>query len=145
VHAARVRGELAARAILRRLGREPRGLPAARRRGRVLDRFAALSERLYPVPADLAASLPDETTVCRCEGVGAGEIRRAAGRGWSDVHGVKAATRAGMGPCQGRECAHLVTALTSSVGPASFTARMPLRPIPVRTAIALGDLVGGDE
>jgi D-hydroxyproline dehydrogenase subunit alpha len=150
VHAALVRGELAARAILRRLGREAPGtgaggLAAARRRGRALDRFAALSERLYPVPADLATSLADETTVCRCEGVTAGEIRRAAGQGWNDIHGTKGATRAGMGPCQGRECGHLVAALAAPEGPLAFTARIPLKPVPVRTAMALGDLAEGDD
>jgi len=36
----------------------------------------------------------------RCEGVSAGEIRQAAASGWNDLHGTKAATRAGMGPCR---------------------------------------------
>jgi NADPH-dependent 2,4-dienoyl-CoA reductase/sulfur reductase-like enzyme len=149
VHAARVRGELAARAILRRLGRASaadRSLAAARRRARSLDRFAALSSRLYPVPtAGLTSELADDTPVCRCEGVTAGEVRRAAATGWNDVLGVKGATRAGMGPCQGRECAHLVVALTAPAPSPAFPARVPLRPVPVRTAMASGGGPEGEE
>ncbi|WP_326595360.1 NAD(P)/FAD-dependent oxidoreductase [Streptomyces sp. NBC_01803] len=149
VHAATVRGELAARAILRHFGRgaaADRSLAAARRRARALDRFAALTRRLYPVPSSLATSLADDTPVCRCEGVTAGEIRRAAATGWNDLHAAKGATRAGMGPCQGRECGHVVAALAagSPGGAAAFSARAPLKPIPVRTALALGDADAAD-
>ncbi|TDC19596.1 FAD-binding protein [Streptomyces sp. 8K308] len=143
VHAALIRGKLAAYRVLGDLGGAPvpaRRLTAAGRRARALDRFAALSERLYPVPPELATSLADETPVCRCEGVTAGEVRRAAERGWNDPQSAKGATRAGMGPCQGRECGHLVAALAGRAGGArAFTARMPLRPIPVATAAALDD------
>ncbi|HEY5836984.1 NAD(P)/FAD-dependent oxidoreductase [Streptomyces sp.] len=153
VHAAQVRGESAALAILRRFGGasgdgspatgDGRRLAALRRRARSLDRFAELNQRLYPVPAGLTASLADSTTVCRCEGITAGEIRRAAETGWNDLHGVKGATRAGMGPCQGRECGHVVAALAGQAtgrpcGPASFAARFPLKPVPVPTAMAAG-------
>ncbi|MET7573210.1 FAD-dependent oxidoreductase [Streptomyces sp. NPDC005492] len=141
VHAAEVRGELAARAVLRRLGAEAGSSTALRRRARSLDRFAALNRRLFPAPVDTADTLADSTQVCRCEGVTAGEIREAAGTGWNDLHGTKGATRAGMGPCQGRECGHIVAALTCRVSgrpcdPASFSARIPLRPVPLRTAMA---------
>ncbi|MGK5529657.1 FAD-dependent oxidoreductase [Streptomyces sp. URMC 129] len=144
VHAAEVRGELAARAVLRRFGREAPGgarLAAARRRARALDRFAALTRRLYPVPPSLTTSLADDTTVCRCEGVTAGEIRRAAATGWNDLHATKGATRAGMGPCQGRECGHVVAALARRTpgAPAAFSARAPLKPLPVRTVLALDE------
>lgn len=44
--------------------------------------------------------IPDDTVVCRCECVTAGEIRQAVKEGFPRE--VKIATRAGMGPCQGR-------------------------------------------
>ncbi|WP_405730733.1 FAD-dependent oxidoreductase [Streptomyces sp. NBC_01537] len=139
VHAAGVRGRLAAHAILRRLApeRTPVRMAGLRRRARALDRFAALSDRLYPLPADAVADIPDATQVCRCEGVTAGEIRQAVATGWNDLHGTKAATRAGMGPCQGRECGHIVAALAAPApGTADcFAARMPLRPLPMAATV----------
>lgn len=109
-----------------------------RRRARALDRFAALADRLYPLPA--TADIADATEVCRCEGVTAGEIREAVATGWNDLHGTKAATRAGMGPCQGRECGHIVAALAARGAgpdrePECFAARMPLRPLPMSTTV----------
>ncbi|MFC8661972.1 FAD-dependent oxidoreductase [Streptomyces sp. NPDC057199] len=139
VHAAGIRGELAARAILRRLAPgQPSRVAALRRRARALDRFAALADRLYPLPS--LADLPDATQVCRCEGVTAGEIREAVATGWNDLHGTKAATRAGMGPCQGRECGHVVAALAAQGSEPDraakcFAARMPLRPLPMATTV----------
>lgn len=142
VHAAGVRGQLAAQAILRRLApeRAPVRVAGLRRRARALDRFAALADRLYPLPTDAVADIADATEVCRCEGVTAGEIRQAVDTGWNDLHGTKAATRAGMGPCQGRECGHIVAALAGrGAGPdresECFAARMPLRPLPMATTV----------
>ncbi|MFJ2606377.1 FAD-dependent oxidoreductase [Streptomyces sp. NPDC087425] len=142
VHAAGVRGQLAAHAILRRLApeRAPARVTGLRRRARALERFAELADRLYPLPADAVTDLADATQVCRCEGVTAGEIRQAAATGWNDVHGTKAATRAGMGPCQGRECGHVVAALAArgsapDRAPECFAARMPLRPLPMATMV----------
>jgi len=137
VHAAGVRGQLAARAILRRLapGRTPVRVAGLRRRARALDRFAALADRLYPLPAEAVADIPDATQVCRCEGVTAGEIRQAVATGWNDLHGAKAATRAGMGPCQGRECGHIVAALARRDEAEGFAARMPIRPLPMAATV----------
>jgi NADPH-dependent 2,4-dienoyl-CoA reductase/sulfur reductase-like enzyme len=46
-----------------------------------------------------------ETIVCRCEEITANEIRAAAALGCPGPNQLKAFTRAGMGPCQGRQCA----------------------------------------
>lgn len=144
VHAAMVRGRLVAHAVQADLGRH--GGPAERRllrRARRLRRFADLQADLFPVPWRLAADVPDHTQVCRCEGVSAGEIRVAAGTGWNDRNGAKGATRAGMGPCQGRQCGFAVAAIGAAAGlhPGDpFPARMPLKPVPVSTVIgALGE------
>lgn len=48
--------------------------------------------------------VPDETMVCRCECVTAGNIRRAVDEGYLDVNEIKRFTRCGMGQCQGRMC-----------------------------------------
>ena len=52
-----------------------------------------------------AMALTDETLVCRCENVTAGAIREAAAMGCLGLNQLKAYTRCGMGPCQGRMCA----------------------------------------
>jgi len=52
--------------------------------------------------------MDDDTIVCRCEEITAGEIRKAIRQGAVDVTGVKRRTRAGMGLCQGRTCEKIV-------------------------------------
>lgn len=141
--AARIRGWLAAVAVREQLGL-PR--PAARRvtsqlrRARRLDDFARLRDELYDHDGRTLDHLPDQTLICRCEGISAGEIREAACLGWNDRNAVKGATRAGMGLCQGRECAASVSCLVSSAtGQAIGTqpARMPIKPIPIGAALAM--------
>jgi NAD(P)H-nitrite reductase large subunit len=57
-----------------------------------------------PFPAHLAKDLPDATVLCRCENVTAGTVRGVAEQGLREINRVKAATRLGMGRCQGRLC-----------------------------------------
>jgi D-hydroxyproline dehydrogenase subunit alpha len=134
MRAALASGELAAAAVatdLGLVGPEPRG--AFRRLATEL-RFAALTARLYPVGAADYLAMPDETMVCRCEGVTAGTIRVAAAAGRSEVSGVKAVTRAGMGPCQARQCGlalAVLTAAATGTAPSAIAARMPIKPVPV--------------
>ncbi|OXH84260.1 FAD/NAD(P)-binding oxidoreductase, partial [Burkholderia multivorans] len=62
-----------------------------------------LLDALYTPPAALRR--PDgDTIACRCEEVTAGEIRRLASLGCQGPNQMKAFTRCGMGPCQGRWC-----------------------------------------
>lgn len=145
VHAAQVRGYLAAAAAAADLGMpkpSSRSVAKALRRSRALDEFAALTARLFPVPTEVLTEVADETMVCRCEGVTAGSIRAAARS--NDQNAVKGFTRAGMGPCQGRECGTAVAALVAAAGgePAAFPARSPIKPITV--AAALGALADED-
>ncbi|WP_187281115.1 FAD/NAD(P)-binding oxidoreductase [Nonomuraea sp. C10] len=145
---AEVRGLAAALDILGREGHEPRagearGLAAA---GRRLAHFKRLTDALYPAPAELArllpSALPDAATLCRCEAVSAGEVRGIARTAGRDVNAAKAWTRAGMGPCQGRECGFAVTAVTRA-SPADglpagvFPSRLPVRPVPVATLLEM--------
>src|SRR6185437_14499161 len=46
----------------------------------------------------------DDTLVCRCEEVTAAQVRAAAKAGCQGMNQLKAYTRCGMGPCQGRTC-----------------------------------------
>ncbi|MSP01578.1 MAG: FAD-dependent oxidoreductase [Acetobacteraceae bacterium] len=67
-------------------------------------RYLASRPFLDALYAPRAPSLDDNTMVCRCEEVTAGQIRQAAKIGALGLNQLKAFTRCGMGPCQGRMC-----------------------------------------
>ncbi|MCP3711241.1 FAD-dependent oxidoreductase [Paraburkholderia sp. CNPSo 3274] len=70
-------------------------------------RFAQGLRQAFPWPAHFAATLPDDTVVCRCEAITAGELRRVVREtGATEANRAKAFSRVGMGRCQGRFCAH---------------------------------------
>lgn len=100
-------------------------------------------DALYPPPT---ASIADEVIVCRCEEVTAAEIRSVAKVSAPDPNAVKAATRCGMGPCQGRQCGYTVQALVAEVhgipprDVSFFNIRPPLKPVTLGEIAALGDL-----
>ncbi|EJL02125.1 pyridine nucleotide-disulfide oxidoreductase domain/BFD-like [2Fe-2S] binding domain protein [Pseudomonas fluorescens Q2-87] len=77
----------------------------------------------------------DDVTVCRCEEVSAGDIRRHVDLGCLGPNQTKAFGRCGMGPCQGRQCGLSVTEIIAGhrqVTPAEvgyYRIRSPLKPI----------------
>ncbi|MDN5787779.1 MAG: (2Fe-2S)-binding protein [Pseudorhodobacter sp.] len=92
--------------------------------------YAPLAEFLSP---------PDAAIACRCEEVTAGDIRQSIQEGANGLRQVKTATRAGMGPCQGRMCDLTVRGILSSCGakPATPRARSPIKPIRLGELAAL--------
>lgn len=101
-------------------------------------RFRRALEAAYPFPGHLLDALPDETIVCRCEGVTAGTIRATiAGRAPPEVNRLKAFTRNGMGRCQGRMCGHVGAELMARanggdiVAAGRLRAQPPLKPLPL--------------
>jgi hypothetical protein len=70
-------------------------------------RLRPMLDAMYPPRADILAP-PDETIVCRCEELTAGDIRKAAAIGTPGPNPLKAFTRAGRGPGQGRQCGYTV-------------------------------------
>ena len=54
------------------------------------------------------AHIEDDTIVCRCEHVTAGEIRKMIRAGYRDMNEIKTVSRAGMGSCGGKTCANLI-------------------------------------
>ena len=102
-----VEGRLAAHGVA---GTEP---PAAllRRRTR-LRAFAELMAAAHRPGPGWTGWVSDDTEVCRCEEVTAGEVRAAVDElGSADQRTVKLLTRAGMGWCQGRICGPAVAGL----------------------------------
>ena len=68
-----------------------------------------------PLP-ETVERLDDDTIVCRCERVTAGEIRALIHQGCRDVNEIKAVTRAQMGSCGGKTCAALIRHLFREEG-----------------------------
>ncbi len=91
-------------------------------------------DRAYSPPDDILRPA-DETIVCRCEEVTAGDIRRFAALGCKGPNQAKAFGRSGMGPCQGRFCGLTVTEiLAEETGQSqdetgAFRVRAPLKPV----------------
>jgi len=94
-------------------------------------------DQFYPPAQEFELPPDDETIVCRCEEVTAGEIRRVAALGCVGPNQGKAFTRCGMGPCMGRKCGVTVSRLIAEhhglgmdeVG--HYRIRPPVKPITV--------------
>jgi len=140
--AAEISGRLAALAVLSDAGRGGLEAEMAPLRAR-LARFGRFADGLaaaFPWPAAAAAGLPDETVICRCEAITAGELRAAAGaKGAPELNRAKAFSRAGMGRCQGRYCGHAAAeVLAAATGQAveqvgRLRGQAPVKPLPIST------------
>jgi NADPH-dependent 2,4-dienoyl-CoA reductase/sulfur reductase-like enzyme/Fe-S-cluster-containing hydrogenase component 2/bacterioferritin-associated ferredoxin len=58
----------------------------------------------------------DDTIICRCEHVTAGEIRSLIRQGYHDIIEIKTVTRAAMGACGAKTCATLIRRLFAEEG-----------------------------
>lgn len=142
--AAEISGRLAAYAVLQDLGRPVDTGAVERLRGahrRLLAfRDGVMTAFPWPGPA-LAAGLADDTPVCRCEMIRAGEIRAFATKvaGADEVNRVKAFTRAGMGRCQGRYCGLAAAEVMAAARGVPVTeigrlrGQAPVKPLPLAT------------
>ncbi|WP_116865632.1 NAD(P)/FAD-dependent oxidoreductase [Pseudomonas syringae] len=104
--AAEMAGELAALGLLQDIGvvADTARIDTLKTALRRIERFRHGLETAFPFPEDWAAKVADDTLVCRCEEVSAGEIRSAVQDGHWEINRVKAMCRVGMGRCQGRMC-----------------------------------------
>ncbi len=87
--------------------------------------------RLSNQPLDLYVNqVENETIICRCERVTAGEIRSLIQSGKTDVNEIKALCRAGMGACGGKTCFSLINRIFREEGvPVEKTTTSTNRPI----------------
>lgn len=114
----------------------------ARRRQRA---FARAMHLAHPVPAGWQERLTEDTVVCRCESVRAGELASARDAlAGDDLRTQKGLTRAGMGWCQGRVCGFAVACIaaadTPDAGSLAQSARRPIaQPIPLGSLRDLTD------
>ncbi|CAB3734950.1 FAD/NAD(P)-dependent oxidoreductase [Paraburkholderia rhynchosiae] len=134
-------GRLAALAVMHDHGMQAAGtkdMEGLRAELARFSRFAAGLREAFPWPAKFAASLPDETIVCRCEAITAGELRRVVREtGAQEANRAKAFSRVGMGRCQGRYCGHAGAEVIAAAAcvPLSSVGRLrgqaPVKPLPV--------------
>ena len=74
--------------------------------------------------------LSDDTIICRCERVTAGEIRALIRQGYHDLNEIKAVSRAGMGACGAKTCTPLIHRLFREEGiPAAEVVDQTKRPL----------------
>jgi thioredoxin reductase len=137
--AAALQGKLAALEIARDLGRisvAKRDDTAAPLKRLLMKELAIrpFIDRVFP-PCAQALSPSDETIICRCEEVRAGDIRHYARLGCLGPNQTKAFGRSGMGPCQGRYCGLAVTELLAEANGKTadetgyYRVRPPLKPV----------------
>lgn len=145
--AAYLSGLLAALDVLAGLGlitpalRDARARPLRLRRARRLA-LRPFLDALYP---PLHTRLDDEVIVCRCEEVSAGDLRAAAALGCLGLNQIKAFSRCGMGPCQGRMCLPTAARLLAEARGVSADRIEPVRPrAPIRP-VTLGELAALDD
>ncbi|MFM0434656.1 FAD-dependent oxidoreductase [Paraburkholderia aspalathi] len=151
--AAELAGRRTALALLDDLGiAHPRGpgMRDAAALDRSLQRIAVFRqgiEAAFTPPAKCATQWPDDMTVCRCEEIDAGSLRRCIRGGEAnEINRLKALTRVGMGRCQGRMCGEAaLTLLAEETGkPLEAVGRLrsqpPVKPIPLSPAMYADDV-----
>jgi len=109
------------------------GDPRLRRILHARRRMHAFAERLatHAIRPGWTAWLDDDTIVCRCESVTRARIAEYAD---ASSRGMRLATRAGLGACQGRTCGRSVEALVA--------ASVDYDHRPVLSSIRIGELAG---
>lgn len=148
----RIAGRVAgAQALGRRETELPLASPGERRRIHRQRAFAEAMHLAHPVPAGWQQLLTDDTVVCRCEEVTAGEICGArVDLAGTDQRTQKGTTRAGMGWCQGRVCGFAVSSLAAAGTPeqaslANAAKRPVAQPIHLSQLASLSETDETDE
>ncbi len=150
--AAMEEGRIAGRtAAARALGKEIAPVPGGWRRLSRHRRFQRALWRLFAAEVQGFADVSPETIICRCESVRRMEIDGPAAEPGTGIGGVKRATRAGMGRCQGRYCGPILASwMASSLGRRMnerefFAPRVPVKPVPVSAVLAAREATPGVE
>lgn len=147
-YAALAEGWVAGLSAARALGHKVRdtAVLSAQRERVTRRKFGDLVNTVFAVKPGVFDCIADDTLVCRCEEVSAGEIRAAAVAWGAAAGAVKGVTRCGMGYCQGRICGSLLEELTARAAGCTreqvggLSVRPPLKPVRVGELADLADL-----
>jgi len=132
-------GWVAGLGAARALGHKIRemSLLSAQRERTTRRKFGDIVNVVFAVKPGIFELIADDTLVCRCEEVTAGEIRAAVAAWGASAGAVKGVTRCGMGYCQGRICGSLLEELTARAAGCAreevggLSVRPPLKPVRV--------------
>ena len=142
-------GQLAGLDAAHRLGkideldRDVKAGPLLRERNRIAG-VRPLLDHLFQPTEDILRPA-DETLVCRCEEVTAGDIRECVAEGATGPNQLKAYTRCGMGPCQGRMCGLTVAEVIADARDKPveeigyYRLRPPIKPVTLGELAAMED------
>jgi len=140
----RIAGLAAARA-LGKLGADGGGKREAQCRKRLSHarEFAEVTAGMMQLKPGIADLVTPDTILCRCENITAKQVAETLdGDDDCTLRGVKIHTRAGMGPCQGRVCSHLIARLIARRNGKPIetiqldTAQAPVKPVTLRALVA---------
>ncbi len=106
--------------------------------------FAVLEAEAGEKATAVAEPLPDETIICRCERITAGEVRREIRDGVRDMNILKATIRTGMGACGGKTCTDLILRLYREAGVPLEEVTLPTNR-PFTAEVPLGVFAGADD
>ena len=104
---------------------------------------------LFAPPPEIDAITTDDTLVCRCEEVRAGEVRAAIAQGAVTLDALKTWSRVGQGPCQGRTCGPILARMIARqtgrprAEAGCFQVRPPVKPVPLAALAAAPGREGG--
>ena len=149
VNVALLEGRLAGLTVSRRLGRisemeASKVESPLRKKLARLERFYRAMDNLFTPPRNFLSLITDDTVICRCEEVTAGQLKMYLHRGITDMNRLKALTRIGMGRCQARNCLSTFASLVAEelgCKPSELVlprVRQPIKPV------CLGQIVSGD-
>jgi len=88
--------------------------------------------------------VPDDTIICRCERITAGEVRAEIRAGVRDMNILKATIRTGMGACGGKTCTELILRLYREMGIDLGEVTLPTNR-PFVAEVPLGVFAGADD
>jgi D-hydroxyproline dehydrogenase subunit alpha len=140
---AQLEGRLAAIAAARQLNHFAAPSRVDRLRKELITQYRYVRNlgEMFAYRQEIGKLITDDTIICRCEEVTAGQIREAIAQGAESVSAVKNITRAGMGNCQGRMCGDSIAYLISQqTGKAiqkagRFMAHAPVVPIRLKNIL----------
>jgi len=96
--------------------------------------------------AEYVTRTADDTILCRCERVTAGEIRKLIREGVRDINEIKAVTRASMGSCGAKTCTPLLHRLFREEGvPETEIVDQPKRPLFLEVPFGVFAGLGGKK
>jgi sarcosine oxidase subunit alpha len=103
--------------------------------------FAVLEPEEGETAAWTGEPVPDDTIICRCERITAGEVRAEIRAGVRDMNILKATIRTGMGACGGKTCTELILRLYREMGVDTAGVTLPTNR-PFTAEIPLGVFAG---